>query len=176
MYLISAYFDENTSNILSKYFEDIAAATGNDFMIANNVPPHMTITSIEARNPKQLIGEFERICSQLSVGDIALPTIGQLLPYVIYVGSVLNEYLQELQEKFYYALKDIPDTSISKYYMPYSWMPHITVGKTLSEGQMLQAFEYMQKSFAPVSGKIVELGLAKTNPHEDLMRIKLPVN
>ena len=176
MYLISAYFDENTSRIISRYIEGVADVTGNDFMIANKVPPHLTVMSIEARNPRQLEGAFEGTCKLLSSDEIVIPTLGQLLPYVIYSGLVLNEYLLDMQKKFYDAMKDIPDTSISKFYTPYSWMPHITIGKTLSKEQMNLAFEYMQKSFAPVSGKIVELGLAKTNPHEDLMRIKLPVN
>ena len=176
MYLISAYFDENTNKILNRYINGVAQVTGNDFMIRNNVPPHLTITSVEAMSGNDLESAFRHACRNFKAGDIVIPSIGQLLPYVIYTGAVLNEYLYELQQEFVAAMEAVENTSISKYYMPHSWMPHVTIGKTLSGEQMLQAFEYMQKSFAPVSGKIVELGLAKTNPHEDLVRIKLPVS
>ena len=50
MYLISAYFDENTNKILKHLQQRIADKTGNDFMIRNNVMPHLTISAIEARN------------------------------------------------------------------------------------------------------------------------------
>ena len=43
MYLISAYFDENTNKILKHLQQKIADKTGNDFMIRNNVMPHLTI-------------------------------------------------------------------------------------------------------------------------------------
>ena len=55
MYLISAYFDENTNKILKHLQQRIADKTGNDFMIRNNVMPHLTISAIEARNIDVLI-------------------------------------------------------------------------------------------------------------------------
>ena len=62
---------------------------------------------------------------------------------------------------------------ISKFYHPDKWFPHTTIGKTLDEEQLRQAIVYMQKSFVPFGGKIVELGLARTNPHEDIVRCEI---
>lgn len=62
MYLISAYFDENTNKILKHLQQRIADKTGNDFMIRNNVMPHLTISAIEARNVDVLIPAFEKVC------------------------------------------------------------------------------------------------------------------
>ena len=50
MYLISAYFDQRTTKNLQKYIDRIAQEAGNTFMTQNHVPPHMTISAIEARN------------------------------------------------------------------------------------------------------------------------------
>lgn len=55
MYLITAYFDNRTNKKIQTLINHIAAATGNSFMTANHVPPHMTLSSVEARNAEVLI-------------------------------------------------------------------------------------------------------------------------
>lgn len=243
MYLISLYFDEKTNRTLQRLIDKIADHTGNAFMTEHNVPPHMTISSIEARNPEVLIPAFsglfsnrqnlqfhsqtslfvemkttikqtsktqnEKIHSEsiqskniqsestqpesiqststrfesiqsentqsenICPGTIQIVTVGQLFPYVFYCAPVLNRYLQEMSETIYDAFKDIPETTISKLYRPYQWMPHITLGKTLDKEQMQQAFLVAQESFQPLKATVTEIGLAKTNPHKDIIRIRL---
>ena len=63
MYLISVYFDDKTNRILQRYINQIAERTGNAFMTEKNVPPHMTISSIEARSVDVLIPAFESLIS-----------------------------------------------------------------------------------------------------------------
>ena len=70
-------------------------------------------------------------------------------------------------------MKDIPETSISRYYQPGSWLPHVTLGKTLTKEQMQTAFAVMQDNFQPFTATITEIGLAKVNPHEDVVRFEL---
>lgn len=173
MYLISVYFDDNTNKILQRYIDQVAKKTDNTFMVDNHVPPHLTISSIEARSVEVLIPAFKKLCENLTLGDIQFVSSGQLHPYVMYVTPVLNEYLQNLQEKVYDAVSNIEETSVSKFYRPYSWLPHTTIGKKLTKDQMREAFEVLQDSFVPFSGKITEIGLAKVNPHEDVLRFKL---
>lgn len=173
MYLISVYFDEAANRTLEGYINKIAEKTGNKFMTDNNVPPHMTISAIEARNIEVLVPKFEELRGKLFQGKINIVSIGQLLPYVFYATPVLNGYLQKLSEKVYEAMKNIPETTISRYYKPMSWLPHITLGKTLTKTQMETAFEAMQDSFIPLQAEITEIGLARVNPHEDVVRWKL---
>jgi hypothetical protein len=173
MYLISAYFDEKTNKVLSGYINGIAKASGNSFMIDNNVLPHLTILSVEALDEAEVVEKSQAVMRTLSLGEILIPTMGQILPGVIYGSAVINDYLSDVQQKLYVALKDIDGLSFSKYYKPNSWMPHITFGKTLDDRQMREAFIYMQKTFAPLEGQIVKLGVAKTNPHRDIFIQKL---
>ncbi len=173
MYLISAYFDEESDKTIRRYIEKIAERTGNRFMIDNNVPPHMTISSIEARSVEDLIPAFDSLEGKLNGGQIKIVSMGQLLPYVFYLTPVLNEYLTEMSECIYDAFKDVPDTSVSRFYRPGSWLPHITIAKTLSKEQMTAAFEVMQNNFALFDARIVRLGLSRVNPHEDVETIKM---
>ena len=173
MYLISAYFDENTNKILKHLQQRIADKTGNDFMIRNNVMPHLTISAIEARNIDVLIPEFEKVCrgklqplEEKSVANntINIVSLGQLFPRVIYAAPVLNEYMMNLS---------IPETNISKFYQPYSWMPHITLVKCLEKEQMRQAFAVLQDLFMPIDGRITKIGLSTVNPYREVMSVAL---
>lgn len=154
MYLISLYFDEKTNRTLSRLIHKIADQTGNTFMTDHNVPPHMTISSIEARSPEALLPAFQSLEGKLQKGSIRIVTVGQLLPYVFYASPVLNSYLQEMTETIYEVIKDIPETTVSKVYRPYQWLPHITLGKTLTREQMQLAFQVAQENFQPITATV----------------------
>ena len=173
MYLISIYFDEKTNKILQRYIDRIAEKSGNYFMIENKVPPHMTIASIEARNVNVLKPAFEDLNGKLCAGNMKVVSIGQLFPYVLYATPVMNQKLFDLSGEIYKAFCDIPETTLSEYYKPFSWLPHITLGKTLDKVQMQKAFQAMQESFVPFTAQFDEIGMAKVNPPEDVARFKL---
>ena len=172
MYLISAYFDNSTNKILQGYIDKVAEVTGNDFMLSHNVPPHLTLSAIEARSVDVLIPSFELLKKHLFSGDISIITVGQLMPQVIYVAPYLNEYLQQISRCIFDDFSNIPETSISNYYRPLSWLPHVTIAKTLSKEQMLEAVKAMQ-DFKYLDARITRIGLAKVNPHEDVREIQL---
>ena len=169
MYLISVYFDDKSNKIISDYINKIAQKTENTFMTDNHVPPHLTIMSIE----EKLTEMMEKLERYLTKGQIQLVSVGALLPYVLYAVPVLNLYLEDMIEQVHDMLKDIPEVRMSRYYQPMQWLPHITLGKKLSKEQMKEAFEVMQEQFVPMEVTVAEIGLAKTNPHQDLIRVEL---
>ena len=173
MYLISLYFDDKSNSILQRYIDRVAAATGNTFMQDHNVPPHMTLTAVEARSVDVLVPAFESLRGKVDRGEIQFVSLGQLLPYVFYVTPVLNDYLSNLLKTVYDEFKTVPETSVSRFYKPSSWLPHVTVGKTLSKEQMLKALDSMQGDFSPFTATVTRIGLAKVNPHEDVSSILL---
>ena len=169
MYLISVYFDDKSNKIISNYINKIAQKTGNTFMTDNHVPPHLTIMSVEAREEKKLTEVMEQLERSLTKGQIQLVSVGVLLPYVLYAAPVLNLYLEDMIEQVHDMVKHIPEVRMSRYYQ----LPHITLGKKLSKEQMQEAFSVMQELFAPMEVTVAEIGLAKTNPHQDLIRVEL---
>ena len=173
MYLISVYFDNTATKKIQTLINQIANASGNHYMTEKQVPPHMTISSIEARNADVLIPAVKELEGRLHRGTVQFVSVGQLLPYVLYTMPVLNAYLQELADQVYNAVSGIPETAVSRYYQPYSWLPHVTLGKTLSKEQMQQAFAVVQDKFSVFEAQITELGLAKVNPHNDVLRFQM---
>ena len=171
MYLISAYFDDKTASILQRWMNEIYEVTGNDFMIKNQVPPHMTISAFEQKTDEKALMLFEYLEKELKNGNVLISSVGEFFPYVIYGEAVQNEYLYRLSQCVYGAVTKDSDTKVSKYYKPLQWIPHVTFGKTLEKDEMKAAFEVLQEKFYPIEAKVERFGIAKPNPHRDLKMI-----
>lgn len=171
--MISAYFDEETNNRIQQYINQVAKKTGNYCMVDGKVPPHITISSFKTNDIGLAMSLFEQSIGQLQQGTIQWTSVGMFLPYVIYLLPVLNTYLHRLCEDITDALKQIDGVQLSPYYRPFNWMPHTTIGKQLSREEMQIAFQVLQHQFGPFEGRITQLGLAKTNPYEDIMTYNL---
>lgn len=173
MYLLTAYFDDSTTEQLQRVMDEVARQTGNDFMIRNHVPPHLTISAFDQKNPKRAVELFERFSSKLSEKNlnsnhIYIASPGAFLPSVIYLEAVQNRYLFELSEMAHKEFCADPATRPNRFYLPFQWIPHITIAKQLTDEQMRIAFAVLQQSFHPLEAKIVRFGLSKPNPHTDL--------
>lgn len=173
MYLISAYFDDETNNRIQQYINQVAKKTGNTYMLDGKVPPHITISSFETKDIEQLIPLLKRTVSRLQQGSIQWASVSAFLPYVLYLSPVLNTYLHGLSVEITTCLEQVEGIQLSPYYQPFSWMPHTTIGKKLSREEMQIAFQVLQHQFGPFNGTITRIGLAKTNPYEDIITFDL---
>ena len=170
MYLISVYFDEKSSKTLEKLIKRVATATGNTFMLDNQVPPHITVTAVETKREDELVKCIDKLVtsSSISTGNIQWVSVGAFMPQVIYIEPVLSEYLHRLSVRLMEAFSTIEDTICSPQYQPFHWLPHCTIGKQLSKEQMVEAFKVLQQCFVPIEGCVTKIGIAKTNPHRDI--------
>ena len=169
MYLISIYFDEKADKTIRYLMEQVAKNTGNTTLLDDKVPPHITISSFETNDEELAINCLKESCDTLKSGDLKWVSVSTFFPYVIYLSPVLNEYLFSLSKTIYDNFSNLDNISINKYYQPFSWQPHTTVGRKLSEEQMQLAFQTLQKHFVPFKGTVAKIGLAKTNPHRDIV-------
>ena len=173
MYLVSLYFDVKTNDRIQQYINTVAKRTGNTYMLDGKVPPHITISAFESKHEIQVIERLDECVKELQSGRIQWASVGAFFPSVIYLSPVLNEYLHQVSFTVYTALEGLEDTNIRKCYKPFSWLPHTTISKKLSAEEMKTAFAVMQESFGMFSGEGIRIGLAKTNPYEDLVTWEL---
>ena len=173
MYLLSLYFDEKTDARIRQYINAVAKRTGNTYMPDGNVPPHITLSAFESKQESLVIERLNICLDSVQKGTIHFASVGAFFPNVIYLSPVLNAYLHQLSVSVYDAVKDVEDTLVRKCYQPFSWLPHATIGKKLSEDEMKIAFEVIQGSFGMFSGEVVGAGLAKTNPYKDVVMWEL---
>lgn len=176
MYLISAYFDEITTFKIQQYIDQVAKKTGNTFMIDNCVPPHITISAFHTKHEEQVIGLLEQKITKLKSEIVQWVSVGTFFPNVIYLIPVLNQYLHTLSLNVYNCITQVENISISSCYQPFCWMPHTTIGKKLTNKEMLEAFQVLQHQFGTFSGQITKIGLAKTNPYKNLAVFELIEN
>lgn len=173
MYLISIYFDDTTNKKIQRYIDIVAERTGNRFMTDGKVPPHMTISAFETRDEKKVQELLRGKFADLPQGEITWCSIGTFLPYVIYLSPVLNEYLSKLSKEIYDTLSGMDRVEISKFYQPFQWFPHATIGKKLTKEEMKIAFDVLQDNYGMFGSKVTHIGLAKPNPHRDLICMEL---
>ena len=76
MYLVSIYFDEETNQRIQGYINAVAKATGNDFMLAGNVPPHITISAFETKELEKVIAGLENCLRGLYQGTVQWASVG----------------------------------------------------------------------------------------------------
>ena len=173
MYLISAYFDNATAYKMQQYIDQVAKKTGNTFMQDNDVPPHITISSFQTKQENHVIKLLGQRAGSLKAGTIQWVSVGTFFPHVIYLTPVLNKYLHTISLEILECLTQVEDITISPCYQPFFWLPHTTIGKKLTRDEMQEAFGILQNQFGPFSGQIAKIGLAKTNPYNNLADFNL---
>ena len=173
MYLISIYFDEKTDKKIRHIMEQIAKNTGNTTLSDDHVPPHITLSAFETKDEAEAIHILETCAGALSQGNVQWISVATFLPYVIYLAPLLDEYLFHMSKTIHDAFSKTDGISINKFYKPFSWQPHTTVGRKLSPDEMRTAFETLQKQFGPFEGTVTKIGLARTNPHRDIAVFEL---
>ena len=169
MYLISIYFDSTTNKLFNNYIESVANATTNTFMLDNNVPPHITIAGFRTKDETLAVNAYKSIIDKFYEGEIDWVTVGMFGQSVVYAAPVLNEYLHNLSVYAYETLSKIDGVELDNRYTPFNWLPHVTIAKTLTKEQQLTAISILQERFAVSRGNVVKLGLARTNPFENLL-------
>ena len=137
-------------------------------MLEGKVPPHITISAFHSYNEETALEIFRNAKKEIVSGKILFVSIGSFLPQVLYIAPVLNEYLHGIATSIYKEVIQYEDVVVGERTRPFSWMPHATVGRELSEEQLKQAFEVLQKQFSPFKGEVVKIGLARTNPYTDI--------
>ena len=168
MYLVSLYFDDDTSRKIQRLIDKVASKSGNGSMTDGNVPPHITIAAFQTNEDSRVIELLDDIMKDIQRGVLTFASIGVFKSSVIYVAPVLNEYLHSLSVNINEGMSSIKNISISKFYIPFQWIPHATIGKNMSSEQLMLAFQESVKEFCAFNGKVTRIGLTKTNPYEEI--------
>lgn len=98
MYLISIYFDNETEERLNLLIQRVAKVTGNQFMLDNQVPPHITVASVETKHEDELSARIEKVTKALVQGEIKFVSTGsQIVNHTVLIppyAGIKREILQ----------------------------------------------------------------------------------
>lgn len=171
MYLITVYFDFHTTSRIQRIIDHIAEYSGNHFMIENQVPPHLTLFSLDTNHKDQLITLFNQL--ELNCIDLEAYSFGYLPSGVVYLAPLYLNAMQEMMNRIFDQLSTIDDLHYSRYYQVDRFLPHITVGKKLTQLQSQKAMEALIYTFSPVIGKITSIELSEVKPYTTLSKKEL---
>ena len=167
-YAVTLEFDKETEGKIREMMEEVARKTGCDYMLQCKIPPHVTVSAIISDQEEKLLKEMESLASGMKKGMVQFANIGIFNPFVIYLGPVMNEFLQNTCKVVNERLLPYAQVGNRGRYLPDQWVPHAAIAVKLSQDTLKDAFEIVQRSFEAFDATAEKIILAKAEPYEEL--------
>lgn len=172
-YAVTLKFDKETEKTIQNLIDEVAEKTGCDYMKQINIPPHVTVCALVSDKEEELLTEMENIVKIINKDVIWFANIGVFNPLVIYLGPVLNQYLQNTCSLVNERLLKYADVGNRGQYLPNQWVPHAAIAVKLTPPALQEAFAIVQEKFTAFEATVEKIVLAKVNPYEELYSWKL---
>lgn len=199
-YAVTLYFDSDTTSKIKGLVSEFSHVTGSDFLIKNNVPPHVTLgafhcTQSEVPHLKKLFHDFyERSFDFVnSVKDskcffkMDFSSIDTFLDKVIFLKPVMDENLRSLNRCLHDIMLPHFESGDNRNYIPERWCAHVALAVKLSHEQFEKGMSFLKECgvlngavpevmsggsvILPHSADVVSMGLALCHPFTELERI-----
>ena len=153
----------------------IAAQTGNDFMIKNKVPPHVTIGAFHGtkETESKLIQIVEEFSKTQASGLVRFSEIGNFNQKVLFLKPEKDDFLTSINEALHKIILPEFEAGENGYYVPDIWFPHTTLATGLSQNQFSKALELAERISLPLEAKISDIGFYQCSPFLELNRFPL---
>ena len=167
-YAVTLEFDKETENKIQEMIDEVARVTGCDYMKQSNIPPHITVSALVSDNEAALLSEMENIAESMKKDFIWFANIGIFNPFVIYLGPVMNEFLQNTCRTVNERLLKYADVGNRGRYLPNQWVPHAAIVVKLTPETIKEAFAIVQEKFSAFGATAEKIVLARAEPYEEL--------
>lgn len=167
-FAVTLEFDKQSETMMQEMIDEVARVTGCDFMKQQNVPPHVTVCCLEGENEAVLLSEMEEIAAYMSKSAVRYANIGVFNPLVIYLGPIMNEFLQNTCRTVNERLLQYAEVGNKGNYLPNHWVPHAGIAVKLTPEALKEAFSIVQEKFRPFEAMAERIVLAKAEPYEEL--------
>lgn len=163
-YYISLYFDKDTDNWLSDLISQAAQKCHDNVVKA--IPPHITVAMLKAQDSDILGQKIDTIINEFFIQEILIAGIGLFQTKVVYLQPVLNWYLHNISVRINdtFAQEQQKDNK----YIPYNWIPHISIAKRLTDTEQIDVIKLLQKEKFPRQAKICYIGLERAKPYKSI--------
>ena len=186
-YAISLLPDQEVAAQIKKAAQELVLHSGNDFMTAHDVPPHLTLGVFHAAESdlarlQELFKEFsERARGELQK-DFCLEFFGadNFLDKVIFLSlgnreqaRKSNPALFELNAALHNLIGGSFEPGDNRNYIPDNWHPHIALAVKLNAAQFKKGFDFAQSLCLPKRAAVVALSLAQCKPYKEIEQLCL---
>lgn len=167
-YAVTLEFDQETQNKIQEMIDEVARVTGCDYMKQSKIPPHVTVSALVSDQEEALLTEMDSIAETMQKGSVWFANIGVFNPLVIYLGPVVNKYLQDTCSTVNERLLKYAEVGNRGRYLPNQWVPHAAIGVKLTPDALKEAFAIVQEKFSAFGATAERIVLAKAEPYEEL--------
>ena len=174
-YAVSLHFTQDVNEIIFNTMSSIAKETGNDFMIKNKVPPHVTIGAFHGtkETEEKLIQIVEDFSKSQKSGLLRFSEIGNFNGKVLFLKPETDSYLSTINAELHKVILPEYEAGENGYYVPEIWFPHTTLSTGLNQTQFYKALELAEKVSLPLEAQIDNIGFYQCSPFLELKRFPL---
>ena len=171
-YAVSLHFTQDVNEIIFNTMSSIADLTGNDFMIKNKVPPHVTIGAFHGtkETEEKLIQIVDDFSKTQQPGVVRFSEIGNFNGKVLFLKPEKDNYLSTINDELHKVVLPEFEAGENGYYVPEIWFPHTTLATGLTQTQFSKALELAEKISLPLEAKIHDIGFYQCSPFLELKR------
>ena len=168
MFHLALYFDEKTNQKLSFLSEQIKDKLHQNYLEEHHIPFHLTIATYKEIAEKKFIEQANQLFTKETNQELYFVSIGCFQKSTLYLLPVYNEFLNQLILKVHHIFDEYVSISQKNRYLPYHFVPHVSISRKLNEQQTNQAFKILNHYFEPFYGKVTKIAIVKTNPYQEI--------
>lgn len=178
-YSVSLFFDEKSTAELLDFILQVAQITKNDYVVKNNIPPHITLGMFKATKNQewQLVEIIQKFNSEFQPffekkeNVLCFEKLDILKNKIAFLSFAADQsIIFELNQKLHNSL--LPDfpAACNNLYLPQVFFPHCTVATGLSKTHLalLQDAQNKNQMKIPKSVKVSKISLAIRHPYQEL--------
>lgn len=178
-YSVSLFFDEKSTAELLDFILQVAQITKNDYVVKNNIPPHITIGMFKATKNQewQLVEIIQKFNSEFQPifekkeNVLCFEKLDILKNKIAFLSFAANQsIIFELNQKLHNSL--LPDfpAACNNLYLPQVFFPHCTVATGLSKTHLalLQDVQNKNQMKIPKFVHVSKISLAIRHPYQEL--------
>ena len=168
-YGIILLFENESEDKIKDLINKIAQNNGNNYMLENNIPPHLSISLFEYNDPIHSIIELlDKNISNIKSQNLYLASIGIFNPNVLFLSPVINNILLESNKNINKLLENNGVNKFDNYYLENQWVPHISLGVKLNKNELLNGINLLINNYQNMGIKINRIGLVECNPYKEI--------
>jgi len=173
-FAVEMYFDEKTEKALRDLRRVLTDAGVRPVLDEMGDRPHISLAVFSQVDVEELLEEVEKFADETKALPITLSAIGAFATAdaVLFLTPAITQDLMDVHWDFHQMLGDLKMYPHA-YYQPDRWVPHSTIAQNVQEELVGKSFDILRKSFKPISGKLVEMGLVRFRPVESLALYQL---
>ena len=178
-YSVSLFFDEKSTVELSNFILQVAQITKNDYVVKNNIPPHITIGMFKATKNQegQLVEIIKKINSDFQPifekkeNVLCFEKLGTLKNKIAFLSFATKQSLIfSLNQKLHNSLMPDFPAACNNMYLPQVFFPHCTIATGLSKTQLAILQDAQNKNLIkiPKSVQVAKISLAIRHPYQEV--------